>query len=65
MRVETRPRVAAVPLDGDRLIGCGEAFAAQHADQPSVAVRILAGLFAAGAPRECQRGLKLRDAACQ
>ena len=31
MRVEKRQRVVGVPVDGDRLTGCGGAFAAQHA----------------------------------
>ena len=65
MRVEKRQRVAGVPVDGDRLTGCGGAFAAQHTSQPPVAVEPLADLLAAGTPHEGQPRLHLGDVGVQ
>ena len=64
MRVEKRQRVAGVPVGGGRLRR-GGAFAAQHADQPPVAVEPLADLLVAGPPHEGQPRLHLGDAAIQ
>jgi hypothetical protein len=65
MRIDQRRRVVGVPLEGDRLARRRGVFAAQHADEPLVAVEPPAGLLVTGSAQEGEPAVDLGEEACQ